>query len=516
MNADADSGRPVATQFTIGLLVTNLADRRLLVDFLQQAGYAVQSAAPQAALPAWNDISLILADERAARRHMPELLALKMQDPHIFLPVLIMLPEKSASAFWLNAGFDDVLRLPLRKAELMARLNVLLRIRGDARAQARVRAALQSSEERFRAVFEKAMTGIGITDPHGRFLQVNPALCRFLGYSEAELLHLTIQDITAPADRAETVRQLRAARSGKKQFIDMEKRYRRKDQSLVWGHAVDIFVFDGESAPLYGVAMIQDIDASKAETLARTEAEQKLRTANDELHLLTQKVVTAQEVERKQLARELHDEIGQALTAVNLNLQSLQLSIPDDTVATRLTDSLEIIEHALNQVRDLSLDLHPSILDDLGLVPALQWYLDRQAERTGLAVQFRADSPESNLPPEVQTTCFRITQEAITNIVRHANAHQVRVELYQTAAKLELVIRDDGAGFDVQAARRVAARGTSLGLIGMQERVTLIGGRLALKSAPGAGTELRVRFPLPAASASHARGRRRKTRHNTT
>jgi signal transduction histidine kinase len=380
LKADAADQYPEETRFTIGLLVTNLADRRLLFDFFRQSDYAVRAVAPQAPLPAWQDISLIIADERAARRHMQALLALKQQDPHIFLPLLIMLPEKSASTFWLNTGFDDVLRLPVRKAELMARLRVLLRIRGDAHAQAQVREAL--------------------------------------------------------------------------------------------------------------------------------------RTANDELHLLTQKVVTAQEAERQHLARELHDEIGQALTAVNLNLQALQLSIPDAAVATRLNDSLEIIEHALNQVRDLSLDLHPSILDDLGLVAALQWYLDRQAGRTGLTIQFRADPPELNLPPEVQTTCFRITQEALTNIVRHANAHQVRVELYQAATELELRIRDDGAGFDVQAARQHAARGTSLGLIGMQERVALIGGRLALKSAPGTGTELRVRFPLPAASERHTAGRRRKTRHN--
>jgi signal transduction histidine kinase len=143
----------------------------------------------------------------------------------------------------------------------------------------------------------------------------------------------------------------------------------------------------------------------------------------------------------------------------------------------------------------MALDLRPSILDDLGLVAALGWYVGRHAQRTGLQGRFIADPEDLGADPEIETVCFRVTQEALTNVARHAQATRFSVELLQHAGGLQLVVRDDGIGFDPQAALRPASRGTSLGLAGMRERVELVGGRIAFVSEPAAATEIQVDFP---------------------
>jgi signal transduction histidine kinase len=137
------------------------------------------------------------------------------------------------------------------------------------------------------------------------------------------------------------------------------------------------------------------------------------------------------------------------------------------------------------------------MLDDLGLVATLRWYLERQAHRAGFLAHFTAEPEEMALPAELATACFRVAQEALTNIARHSQAHRVRISLGQSASQLRLRIQDDGRGFRVEAALARASRGGSQGLLGMQERVMLLDGQLEIDSAPGHGTEIRVEFPLP-------------------
>jgi len=234
---------------------------------------------------------------------------------------------------------------------------------------------------------------------------------------------------------------------------------------------------------------------------------EQVRAGRARAQILSQQLMEAQETERRHLARELHDEIGQALTAVKINLQAIQRA-PGDS-ANRLHESIAIVDRALQQVRDLSLDLRPSLLDDLGLVAALRWYLDRQAQRAGFAAEFAAQPAEIRVDAHVATACFRVAQEAVTNIVRHAQARHARLDLHQQGPELQLAIRDDGTGFDVAAARERAVRGGSLGLLGMQERVLLMGGRLDLQSTPGHGATLVARLPLAPAPALERRSRKR-------
>ena len=228
----------------------------------------------------------------------------------------------------------------------------------------------------------------------------------------------------------------------------------------------------------------------------RKQAEVELRASRERLQILSRQLLNAQEAERRHIARELHDQIGQSLTAIKLNLKMLQPSAHETSALTILHETITVVDQTLEQVRTLSLDLRPSMLDDLGLVAALRWYLDRQAQRAGFSVQFASEFSDGDVSKEIETTCFRVVQELVTNIARHAQARNVRVELRQLETELELFIQDDGVGFDLTAAREQAPHETSLGLLGMQERVMIVGGRLEIQSAPSRGTEVRVRFPL--------------------
>lgn len=222
--------------------------------------------------------------------------------------------------------------------------------------------------------------------------------------------------------------------------------------------------------------------------------EQEGQRARFKLQALSRRLVEVQESERRHLARELHDEIGQTLTVADMNLKAA-LQSPAHS-ANHLRACSEAIELLIKQVHDLSLNLRPAMLDDLGLESTLRWYTNRQAALTKMEAAFRADPLEERLDPAIETQCFRVAQEALTNVARHAKARRVTVELRKHNGYLHLSVRDDGVGFNVAAVRERAMRNARLGLISMEERAAQAGGGLEYKSAPGHGTEVRAWFPL--------------------
>jgi PAS domain S-box-containing protein len=227
----------------------------------------------------------------------------------------------------------------------------------------------------------------------------------------------------------------------------------------------------------------------------RRRAAKALEEANERLRFLSRRLFQVQEDERRHLARELHDEIGQTLTAAKINLQIIAPDVPTK-LAGRLDDSIQLLDRLLGQVRELSLDLRPPLLDELGLVPTLRWLVDQQAQRAGLRVTFHTDVDGLTIDPTVQTTCFRVAQEAITNIIRHSGAQKVTVVLRRRAGRLWLSVRDDGAGFDPAAIPQETSHHSRLGLVSMKERMLLVSGGLEVRSAPGKGTEIRAWFPV--------------------
>ena len=210
---------------------------------------------------------------------------------------------------------------------------------------------------------------------------------------------------------------------------------------------------------------------------------------------LSRRLEEAHENERRHLSRELHDQIGQALTAAKINTDVLRAGAQPELVA-RLNENAAILDSLLQQTRQISLDLRPPLLDDLGLVPALRWYVNQQAERAGLEAKFSADPHADDVPPHIQIACFRLAQEAITNVVRHADARTLIVELRRADKSLRLVVRDDGKGFDVASAMARAKEGASLGLLGMKERAALAGGLTRIISSPGKGATVEILFQL--------------------
>jgi signal transduction histidine kinase len=223
------------------------------------------------------------------------------------------------------------------------------------------------------------------------------------------------------------------------------------------------------------------------------QSQDSLQALQERYRSLSRRLLEQQEHERGVLARELHDQLGQALIAVSLNLDAIKGELSPASRA-RVPESMRVIEKMIEQVQTLAFELRPSTLDDFGLVGALRGLVARYGERTGVRASFTAKPTDVRAPPEIETACFRIVQEALSNVARHACARHSEVTLTAQDVALEVTVRDDGVGFNVERLR------TGLGLVGMGERAELAGGRLDIESAPGAGTTLRVRFPLPRAT----------------
>jgi two-component system sensor histidine kinase UhpB len=252
-------------------------------------------------------------------------------------------------------------------------------------------------------------------------------------------------------------------------------------------HATVMTDNDDRAIRMFGI--VQDITE-------RRQTAEALELANEQLRILSQRLFQIQEEERRHLARELHDQIGQALTAAKINLQGA-LQLKDRAALThRVDDGIAIIDQLTQKVRELSLELRPPLLDDLGLVPALRSYLDHQAQIGGFHLEFFADAALDRLATDTETACFRVVQEAVTNILRHAKADRVDVELRRTPGALHLLVRDNGIGFDADRQRRNFLAGSGLGMLGMRERVTLLGGEIDCKSTCGHGVELHAFFPI--------------------
>ncbi|OIN92370.1 MAG: hypothetical protein AUJ20_07980 [Comamonadaceae bacterium CG1_02_60_18] len=238
----------------------------------------------------------------------------------------------------------------------------------------------------------------------------------------------------------------------------------------------------------------RELSTVLAMALYKHQAEARLLTTTRQLKALSMRVLQVQEQERRRVAVELHDELGQALTAIKINLQ-LGERFKDKAPADLYDENLRIVEDALQQVRTLATALRPSMLDDLGLAPALKWLAEQSASRSGFEVKFHHERSLDRLSSETETACFRIVQEALTNISRHAQAQHVDISLRREANHMVLLVADDGCGFDPPAMRERAATGASLGVLGMQERATLVGGQLDIRSEPGQGSTVELRCP---------------------
>lgn len=389
----------------------------------------------------------------------------------------------------LSAGGQELQALPIARqdeiGELIAGFNRLIE------TSMRVKRDLIESEFRWKFAIEGSGDGLWDWNLANNTVVFSRRWKEILGYSEDELGNSPQEWTTRihPDDKKKALSTMQDYLDGEIAIYVSEQRVCCKDGSYKWCLSRGMVV--GRSAngkPLRMIGTHSDVSEQKKTELA-------LREKTKQLHTLSRRILETQETERRRVAHELHDELGQSLTAIKINLKMrdrLQKQLPDELN----TENLRIVDDALQQVRRLALALRPSMLDDLGLLPALRWIAEQSAARSGFTVEFDTAVPDVRLAPDIETACFRIVQEALTNIARHAQAQRVVIELHRNGDALMLSVHDDGCGFDLAAMRARAVTGGSIGVLGMQERAELIGGQLDIESTPGQGSTVRLRCPL--------------------
>lgn len=361
-------------------------------------------------------------------------------------------------------------------------------------------------------LFETVRDGLVLVNTaSGRILDVNPAVSTLLGCPRAEFLGKEVWAVRPFNELPSSSFPIRALLANDTRFsVDLPLcgPVNRPGWIEVSGltyrvgseRVAQLTLRDITERKQAEATLLQDKEQLEASVAART---QEVREAYQRLQLVSQQLVRAQEDERTRVARELHDEIGQALTVLKIDLQTLQRQPETRAVAPQVERAIHDVELAMGQVRELSRELRPSVLDDLGLGAALRSLIDRQAEIAGFQPQVIIEPPDLETTPDVATTCFRVVQEALTNIMRHAQARHVYVELRQSGPELALSIRDDGVGFDPSLLTKLDGS-AQLGLAGIQERVLLIGGQVSFHSVPGQGTLIHLTVPAQAGETSRA------------
>jgi len=340
--------------------------------------------------------------------------------------------------------------------------------------------ALRESEERYRELFENSKDALYVHDMNGCYTSVNRATERLSGYTREELMgrHFSI---FLNAEYDSHIRRHLVKKSAEPSETTYETEIVTNHGRLVPVEISSRLIFAGGIAVGVQGCMRDVSERKRVQAAART---------------YSRRLIEAQEGERRRMSRELHDQVGQILTAVKMNLHALRQKCSTPEILSSIDDNMKVIDEAVDQVRDLSFDLRPLLLDDFGLVVAVRWYLHRQAKSCGVPADFTTHTlgEDDRFSSELETACFRIVQEAVTNVARHARASRISVVLERVEQDLILLISDDGAGFDMNALRTSAA---TLGLRSMEERVQAVGGLITIDSAPDLGTAICARIPIP-------------------
>jgi len=349
-----------------------------------------------------------------------------------------------------------------------------------------------SADQRYALLFDRNLAGVYCTTLDGRILDCNESLATMLGYGSRE--ELLSQHASAlyfePADREDFLARLR--RTGL--LSNSELRLRRKDGRAVFILENVNLVADAAGRPAIILGTAVDITERKRAELALFQSEVRYRSLAEDLRRLTHHLHTVREEERARIARELHDELGQSLTALSLDLHWMgrRAGLDDEETQSRLHSMVELVGRTIQSVRRICAELRPAVLDDLGLAAAMEWQADEFQKRTGLRCRLTLPRYRLGLPSEHATCLFRIFQESLTNVARHARATEVRARLRVAGRRLVLCVCDNGVGMT----REQAGGPGSLGLAGIRERALQCGGRVRVSGTPGQGTTVLMRMPI--------------------
>jgi PAS domain S-box-containing protein len=379
--------------------------------------------------------------------------------------------------------------------------------------------ALRESEERYRATFANAAVGISHIGLDGRWLRFNDSLCTITGYLREELLTMNFADITHSDDLEAEWLQARRVLAGEAETYSMEKRYVRKDGSLIWVNKTVSLIRDAHRMPLHFISIIEDIDDRKQAEEALREAQAhlqrwnveleqavnvktaELRQSQDRLRALTSELNLAEQRERKRLATELHDHLQQMLVVGKLTIgqgKRAASGVPACETVLKKVDG--ILSDALTYSRTLVAELSPPVLRDHGLAASLKWlaeYMKKKHEQTVAVVVF--DDQSFNLPEDQRVLLFQSVRELLINSAKHAGTGQAALTMEKRADHLCITVKDEGTGFDLAAAAAGVPSGgisSKFGLYSIQERMRALGGTFTINSALGHGTSATLVLPL--------------------
>ncbi|MBI3363585.1 MAG: PAS domain S-box protein [Ignavibacteriae bacterium] len=350
--------------------------------------------------------------------------------------------------------------------------------------------AVHKSEERYRRIVETANEGIWLIDKDSRTSFVNARMAVMLGYTVTEMMGKSLFDFMDEEGQTISARNVERRKQGIAEQHDFK--FKRKDGMDLWATLATNPVLDEHGEYAGALAMVADITARK-------HAEEKLQLSYGQLRLLTTHLETIREEERKAIAREIHDELGQILTAVKMDLTILSRAADEGTLAevraklrNDIRDDIALVDKSIKSVRRIASELRPEVLDELGIKSAIEWQANEFQTRTSIPCECVANFDEIEMSPEVSIALYRIVQEALTNVTRHADATVVNIDLRKAPDFLTITIRDNGKGYSL----RGTAKKKSLGLIGMRERSILLGGEFTIEGQRGKGTTVTVRVPL--------------------
>ena len=366
----------------------------------------------------------------------------------------------------------------------------------DITGRKRAEETLKESEGRFRELADSLPQIVAEMDQQGNLTFVNQNAFVVTGYTRQDMEKgLNVMQMVAPEDHTRLFENLGKVMCGNT-FSSNEYTVVRKDGSRFPAVVYSNPIFSQEKE-VGCRAILMDISDLKRQEQALRRGEIRLQSTTEQLRHLSHRLLEIQERERRYLAVELHDEMGQILTALRISLKRAERSKGREPRMADVNESVQMVDGLIERVRNLSIELRPSILDDFGLTAALEWYVNWLSAKTGFKIEFHTELPEIRFSPILELTSFRITQEALTNAIRHSDAKIIQVVLATREGELHLTVKDDGNGFSTDKTHKKELKGISFGLLGMQERASLAGGRLEITSQPGQGTMIHACFPLP-------------------
>jgi PAS domain S-box-containing protein len=356
--------------------------------------------------------------------------------------------------------------------------------------------ALRETEKRFRKIFEEAAIGMSLVDMDGYLLDSNPALAEMLNYSKEEMYMKSFKDFTHPEDIQESINLFQELTGGKRESYTRETRYIRKDDQIVWGQVTVSTLRGPRGEPQFAIVMTQDITQRK-------EAEVEIQTNQEQLQSLASELSLTEERERRRLATDLHDHIGQALAVSKIKLGVLQKTVTAQDIATPLGEVRDLIEKMIQDTRSLTFELSLPVLYELGFEAAVEWFAKYVRSQHGIQVEVQRGMKPIPMNDEIKVLLFRSVRELMMNIVKHAQARHAQVNMVRIKDRVAIEVADDGVGIDHVKSDTHPGSSGGFGLFSIRERLHYLGGRLEVVSEEGKGTRITLTVPLKYAKKTH-------------